>query len=61
MKPVSILAVFSVVVGTIYGLIFSFAYPLVPLTTEIAALCAVLGLVTCLILWGLWTFFRASS
>ena len=48
------LTVFSIVVAVGYGVLFSRIYPQVEVDGGIVALCAILGLVTCLIVAGLW-------
>jgi hypothetical protein len=47
--------IFSLVFAVIYGVVFSFFYPLTIISNELAALFAVLGLATSLVIGGLWT------
>jgi hypothetical protein len=50
--------VFSIVLGTIYGVLFNIYYPLVSMDAGIVLLCGVLGLATTLIVMGLWKAIR---
>jgi uncharacterized membrane protein YagU involved in acid resistance len=46
---------FSMVVAVGYGVVFSRIYPQVQVDGGIVALCAISGIVTCLLATGLWT------
>jgi hypothetical protein len=46
--------VFSILAATVYGVVFSTAYPLIPISSKIVTLCAILGLATCLSALGIW-------
>ena len=54
MKLTAAVVVVSVVIATIYGLLFATIYPLVPIDGGIIGLCAVAGLATSLIGLGIW-------
>jgi uncharacterized membrane protein YagU involved in acid resistance len=47
--------IFSIVFAVIYGVLFSSFYPLTIISSALAALFAVLGLATSLIIGGVWT------
>jgi hypothetical protein len=46
--------VFSILLATAYGVVFSIAYPLISMSSEIVTLCAVLGLATSLVALSIW-------
>ena len=54
MKFGAIMVVFSIVVAVVYGVVFSSVYPQVQIDGGIVALCAISGIVTCLMAAGLW-------
>lgn len=54
MKFGAIMMVFSIVVAVVYGVIFSSVYPEVQIDGSIVALCAISGIVTCLMAVGVW-------
>jgi uncharacterized membrane protein YagU involved in acid resistance len=54
MKFGAIMTIFSIVVAVIYGVMFSTIYPEVQIDGGIVALCAISGLVTCLMAAGIW-------
>jgi hypothetical protein len=54
MKFATGIVVFSIIVATIYGVIFSFVYPLVEIDGSLISLFAILGLATSLLCVGLW-------
>ena len=54
MKFAAVIIVFSIVVATVYGVIFTIVYPEVQITSGIVTLFAILGLATCLVLAGIW-------
>lgn len=45
---------FSILMATGYGVVFSIAYPLIPISSELVTLCAILGIATCLAALGIW-------
>jgi uncharacterized membrane protein len=51
----------ATLVAIIYGVLFSISYPDVEISSGIAALCALLGLATCLAISGLWKFVMGSK
>lgn len=48
------IVIFSTVLAIAYGVLFSYTYPLVDVTSGIVSLCALSGLVTCLAITALW-------
>jgi hypothetical protein len=60
MKFSATLLAFSSLLAVIYGVLFSVSYPLVEISGGIVALCALLGLVTCLALIAIWNRFTRS-
>jgi uncharacterized membrane protein (DUF106 family) len=52
------IVIFSIVVAAIYGVLFSIFYPLVSIDGSILATFAFAGLVTSLIVAGLWNLIR---
>jgi hypothetical protein len=46
--------VFSIILATVYGVLFSIVYPLTQISSGVVTLCAILGLATCLIAVGIW-------
>ncbi len=48
------ITVFSVLLATAYGVLFSIEYPLITISSEMVTLCAVLGVATCLVAVGIW-------
>jgi hypothetical protein len=60
MKYSSTLLAFAALFATVYGVLFSKSYPDVEITIAIVSLCALLGLVTCLILAAIWNAFMRS-
>jgi hypothetical protein len=53
--------VFSIIIATFYGVIFSSAYPLVRIDGSLISLFAILGLATVLIVAGLWRAIRKPT
>ena len=45
---------FAALLAVIYGVLFSISYPLVEISGGIVALCALLGIVTCLAAAAIW-------
>ena len=43
-----VVAIVSLLLGILYGVLFKQIYPLVPIDAGIISLCAILGLTTCL-------------
>lgn len=58
MKATAEVVIASIILATVYGVVFSIVYPLVAITAGIMALCAFAGLATTLILGGLWRAIR---
>ena len=54
MKFGAIMMIFSIVVAVVYGVMFSTIYPEVQIDGGTVALCAISGLVTCLMAVGMW-------
>jgi hypothetical protein len=55
MKFGGTISIFSILVAVVYGVLFNVAYPTVsPDDGGIVALCALLGIATCLTAAGLW-------
>jgi hypothetical protein len=54
MKLASGIAIFSTILATLYGVLFSFLYPLVKIDVNLISLFAVLGLATSMGLVGIW-------
>jgi hypothetical protein len=54
MKYGPTLSAFAVLLATIYGVLFSYTYPLVGISGGIAMLCLLLGIVTCLSIAAIW-------
>jgi hypothetical protein len=57
MKYSPTLLAFAALFAIVYGVLFSRTYPLVDISGGIVALCAFLGLVTCLSLAAIWNAF----
>jgi hypothetical protein len=55
MKVSAAIVIFSLVFAVIYGVLFSIFYPLMIISSQLAALFAVLGLATSLVIAGVWT------
>jgi hypothetical protein len=60
MKFSPTLLAFAALLAIVYGVLFSRTYPLVDISSGIVALCAFLGLVTCLTLAAIWNAFMRS-
>jgi hypothetical protein len=58
MKISAAIVLFSVLLATFYGVLFSIVYPRVAISGSILATLAFAGLVTSLVLIGLWTAIR---
>jgi uncharacterized membrane protein YagU involved in acid resistance len=58
MKVSAALVIFSIVLATVYGVLFSIVYPRVAINGSILATLAFAGLVTSLVLVGLWAVIR---
>ncbi len=54
MKYNPTLLAFAALLAVVYGVLFSISYPLVEISGGIVALCALLGIVTCLTIAAIW-------
>jgi hypothetical protein len=54
MKYSPTLLAFAALLATIYGVLFSYTYPLVEISYGVATLCVLLGIVTCLSIAAIW-------
>jgi len=54
MKFGTIFSVCAAAVAVLYGVLFSVTYPRVEITAGVVALCALLGVLTCVAVAGLW-------
>jgi len=54
MKYSPTLLAFAALLAIVYGVLFSYTYPLVEISGGIVALCALLGIVTCLSIAAIW-------
>ncbi len=61
MKYSSTFLAFAALFATVYGVLFTRSYPDVEITIAIVSLCALLGVVTCLILAAIWNAFMRSK
>jgi hypothetical protein len=60
-KSIGALTVFSIIVATAYGVLFSIAYPLVKIDGNLIALFAILGVATCMAIAGIWKLIKRTS
>lgn len=60
MKMITEMVIFSIVLGTAYGVLFSMFYPLVSMNTRIVATLAFAGVVSSVILVSLWKMIRGK-
>jgi hypothetical protein len=54
MKYSPTLLAFAALLAIVYGVLFSYTYPLVEISGGIVALCVLLGIVTCLSIAAIW-------
>ena len=54
MKYSPTLLAFAALLAVVYGVLFSYSYPLVEISGGIVALCVLLGIVTCLSIAAIW-------
>jgi hypothetical protein len=54
MKYSPTLLAFAALLAIVYGVLFSYTYPLVEINGGIVALCVLLGIVTCLSIAAIW-------
>jgi hypothetical protein len=54
MKYSATLLAFAALLAIVYGVLFSYTYPLVEISGGIVALCVLLGIVTCLSIAAIW-------
>jgi hypothetical protein len=54
MKYSPALLAFAALLAIVYGVLFSYSYPLVEISGGIVALCVLLGIVTCLAVAAIW-------
>jgi hypothetical protein len=59
MKSTATIFVFSIIVAIIYGVIFSYVYPLVQIDGGLVSLFAILGVATSLLLIGAWKIIKS--
>ena len=55
------LLAFAALLAIVYGVLFSFSYPLVDISGGIVALCVLLGIVTCLTMTTIWNALTRSK
>jgi hypothetical protein len=60
MKYSPTLLAFAALLAIVYGVLFSFSYPLVEISGGIVALCVLLGIVTCLVIATIWSALTGS-